>query len=161
MPEIKVGDKLPSIELYEKDPGTKVNIAELFASSKKGIIFAVPGAFTPGCSKTHLPGYVEKFDVIKSKGVDLVVCISVNDPFVMEAWGEAHKATGKIRMLADTCGTFTKAVGMELDLSAVLGTVRSKRYSLLVENGVVTKVNVEPDGKGLTCSLAPEILKSL
>jgi len=161
MPELKAGDKLPSVELFENTPANKVNIADLFASVKKGVIFAVPGAFTPNCTKSHLPGYVEKFDEIKSKGVDLVVCISVNDPFVMEAWGESQKATGKIRMLADTCGTFTKAVGMELDLSAVLGTVRSKRYSAVVENGVVTKINVEPDGRGLTCSLAPEILKNL
>jgi len=161
MSEIKVGDKLPSIDLYENTPANKVNIATLFANCKKGIIFAVPGAFTPGCSKTHLPGYVEKFDVMKQKGVELVVCVSVNDPFVMEAWGEAHKTTGKIRMLADTCADFTKAIGMELDLAAVLGSIRSKRYSLLVENGVVTGVFVEPDGKGLTCSLAPEILKQL
>jgi len=161
MPEIKAGDKLPSINLYEGNPGNKVNIAELFANVKKGIIFAVPGAFTPGCSKTHLPGFVEKFDAIKAKGVDVIACISVNDPFVMEAWGDAQKATGKIRMLADTNGEFTKAISMEIDLSAALGTVRSKRYSLLVENGVVKKVNVEPDGKGLTCSLAPEILKQI
>lgn len=161
MSEIKPGDKLPSVNLYEGNPGNKVNIAELFANVKKGIIFAVPGAFTPGCSKTHLPGYVEKFDAIKGKGVEVIACISINDPFVMEAWGDAHKATGKIRMLADTTGEFTKAINMELDLSAALGNIRSKRYSLLVENGVVTKVNVEPDGKGLTCSLAPEILKQI
>jgi len=161
MPVIKVGDKLPSVELYENNPGNKVNILELFSGAKKGIIFAVPGAFTPGCSKTHLPGYVDKFATIKEKGVDLVACVSVNDPFVMEAWGEAHHATGKIRMLADTNGEFTKAIDMELDLKAALGSVRSKRYSLLVENGVVTHVNVEPDGKGLSCSLAPEILKQL
>jgi len=161
MPELKVGDKLPSVDLFENSPAGKVNIAELFATCKRGVILAVPGAFTPGCSKTHLPGYVEKFDEIKSKGVDIMACISVNDPFVMAAWGEAHHATGKIRMLADTCGTFTKAIGMELDLSAVLGSVRSKRYSLLVENGVVTRLSVEPDGTGLTCSLAPDILKNL
>jgi len=161
MPEIKVGDKLPSVTLYEGNPGNKVNIAELFAGVKKGIIIAVPGAFTPTCSKTHLPGYVDKYEEMKGKGVELIVCISVNDPFVMEAWGEACKTTGKIRMLADTLGEFTKAVDLQLDLSAVLGTVRSKRYSLLVENGVVTRVNVEPDGKGATCSLAPEILKQI
>jgi len=161
MPELKVGDKLPSIDLFEGTPANKVNIAELFTGAKKGIIFGVPGAFTPGCSKTHLPGFVEKYDTIKSKGVDVVACISVNDPFVMEAWGGAHKAAGKVRMLADTSGAFTKAIGMDIDMTAALGTIRSKRYSLLVENGVVTKVNVEPDGTGLTCSLAPEILKQL
>jgi len=161
MSTIKVGDKLPTVILYEGNPQNKVNIAELFAGVKKGIIFAVPGAFTPGCSKTHLPGYVEMFDAIKAKGVDLIACISVNDPFVMEAWGDAHKATGKVRMLADTGCEFTKAVNMEFDLSSVLGNVRSKRYSLIVEHGVVTHVNVEPDGRGLTCSIAPEILKQL
>lgn len=161
MPALKIGDKLPSVNLYEGTPGNKVNIAELFAGVKKGVIFAVPGAYTPSCSKTHLPGYVEQFDLIKSKGVDLIVCISVNDPFVLSAWGDFHKATGKIRMLADTTGEFTKTIDMEIDLSAHLGNVRSKRYSLIVENGAVTKINVEPDGTGITCSLAPEILKQL
>lgn len=157
---IKPGDKLPSVPVFDGTPANKVNLAELFAN-KKGILFAVPGAFTPGCSKTHLPGYVEKFDEITKKGVQVIACVSVNDPFVMDAWGKAHNATGKIHMLADPAGTFTKAVDMEIDLSAALGNVRSKRYSLLVENGVVKAVNVEPDGKGLTCSLAPEILKQL
>jgi len=161
MPEIKVGDKLPSVVLYEGAPDHKVNIADLFSNVKKGVIFALPGAFTPGCSKSHLPGYVDNFDKIKEKGVDLVACIAVNDPFVMAAWGDANKATGKVRMLADTCAEFTKAVGMELDLTAALGSVRSKRYSMVVENGVVTKLNLEPDGRGLTCSLAPEVIKLL
>jgi len=161
MAPIKVNDKLPSIDLCEGNPGNKVNIAKLFEGVKKGVIFAVPGAFTPGCSKTHLPGYVENFDAIKAKGVEVIACVSVNDPFVMEAWGDAHKATGKVRMLADPAGEFTKAIDMTLDLSAALGNVRSKRYSLVVENGVVKKINVEPDNTGLTCSLAPEILKQL
>jgi len=161
MPEIKVGDKLPSVVLYEGTPDAKVNIADLFSNVKKGVIFGLPGAFTPGCSKSHLPGYVENFDKIKGKGVDLVVCISVNDPFVMAAWGEANKTTGKIRMLADTCAEFTKAIGLEFDATPILGNVRSKRYSMVVENGVITKLNVEPDGRGLTCSLAPEILKMI
>jgi len=161
MSQIKVGDKLPSVVLYEGAPDKKVNIAELFAHVKKGVVFGVPGAFTPGCSKSHLPGFVENFDKLKAKGVDVVACVSVNDPFVMGAWGEAHHATGKVRMLADTCAEFTKAIGMDLDLSAVLGTIRSKRFSMVVENGVITKLNVEPDGKGLTCSLAPEVLKQL
>ncbi|XP_064601541.1 peroxiredoxin-5, mitochondrial-like [Liolophura sinensis] len=157
---IKVGDKLPSVTLFEGSPNDKVNIAELFASGK-GVIFAVPGAFTPGCSKTHLPGYVQDYSKLKEKGVKTVACVSVNDPFVMAAWGEAQGAAGKIRMLADTQGEFTKAVDMELDLSAVLGTKRSQRYSLVVNDGVVTAVNQEPDGKGLTCSLSSELLKNL
>lgn len=157
---VKVGDKLPSIELTEETPANKVNLQEALAN-KKAVIFAVPGAFTPGCSMTHLPGYVEKIDSIKGKGVDEVICISVNDAFVMDAWGKAHGAGGKIRMLADAGGAFTKALDMEKDLSGPLGNIRSKRYSMLVENGVVKVVNEEPDGTGLTCSLAPEILKSL
>jgi len=161
MPEIKVGDKLPSVVLYDGTPDAKVNISDLFSNVKKGVIFGLPGAFTPGCSKSHLPGYVENFDKIKGKGVDLVVCISVNDPFVMAAWGEANKTTGKIRMLSDTCAEFTKAIGLEFDATPILGNVRSKRYSMVVENGVITKLNVEPDGRGLTCSLAPEILKMI
>jgi len=147
--------------VFENTPANQVNLAELFGGVKKGIIFAVPGAFTPGCSKTHLPGYVENAAALKAKGIDLIACIAVNDPFVMDAWGQAHKATGKIRMFADPAGAFTKALDMELDLSKALGNVRSKRYSLIVEKGVIKKVNVEPDGAGLTCSLAPEILKQV
>jgi len=158
---IKPGDKLPSVPVFENSPANKVNLAELFGGVKKGIIFAVPGAFTPGCSKTHLPGFVDNAAALKSKGVELIACVSVNDPFVMEAWGQVQKATGKIRMFADPSGAFTKAMDMELDLSGALGNKRSKRYSVLVEKGIVKKVNVEPDGSGLTCSLAPEILKQV
>merc|ERR1712137_231793 len=154
---IKVGDQLPSVELFEDSPGNKVNIAEL-AAGKKVVVFGVPGAFTPGCSKTHLPGYVAKAEEIKAKGVEEIVCVSVNDPFVMEAWGKDQGAAGKVRMLADTCGDLTKALELELDLSAVLGSVRCKRFAMLVEDGTVTKVNVEPDGTGLTCSLAENIV---
>jgi 2-Cys peroxiredoxin 5 len=158
---IKPGDKLPSVAVFEGTPANKVNLSELFGTVKKGVIFAVPGAFTPGCSKTHLPGYVDKIDALKAKGVDLVACISVNDPFVMDAWGKAHNASGKIRMFADPSGSFTKAVDMELDLSAALGNVRSKRYSLVIEKGIVKKVNLEPDGSGLSCSLATEVLQQV
>lgn len=157
---IKVGDKLPSVELAEGTPNGKVNIADLF-KGKKGVIFAVPGAFTPGCSKTHLPGFVNDVDALKSKGVEVVACVSVNDPFVMAAWGENMKAEGKIRMLADTGCEFTKAIDLELDATPFLGNVRSKRYSMIVDDGVVTKLNVEPDGTGLTCSLSTELLKQL
>lgn len=153
---IKAGDKVPAVDLFEKDPGGKVNSGDLFGKGKH-IIFAVPGAFTPGCSKTHLPGYVQQCDALKSKGVSSIACISVNDPFVMDAWGENQGANGKIRMLADTCGDFTKAVDMELDATAILGNKRSKRYSMVVQDGVVESVNVEPDGTGLTCSLAEKI----
>merc|ERR1712156_549264 len=148
----KEGDEIPSVDLFEGNPDTKVNLAEVCKEGKY-VIFGVPGAFTPGCSKTHLPGYVEQADELKAKGVKEIFCISVNDPFVMAAWGENQKADGKVRMLADTCGEFVKATDLTTDLSAVLGSVRSKRFSMLVEDGKAAKVNIEPDGTGLTCSL--------
>ncbi|XP_065052192.1 peroxiredoxin-5, mitochondrial-like [Rhopilema esculentum] len=157
---IKEGDSLPSVSLWENSPGETVNIADLF-KDKKGIIFGVPGAFTPGCSKTHLPGYVDDFDKLKAKGVAVVACVSVNDPFVMAAWGDHHKATGKIRMLADMKGEFAKAIDLELDATPLLGNVRCKRFAMIVENGVVKNVQVEPDGTGLTCSLSNSLLANL
>ena len=157
---IKEGEKLPSVDLCEGSPGDKVNVAELFAG-KKGILFAVPGAFTPGCSKTHLPGYVQDVEKYQAKGVEVIACVSVNDPFVMGAWGEAHSAGGKVRMLADPRAEFTKAIDMELDATGILGNIRSKRYSLIIEDGVVKSVNVEPSGTGLTCSLSNVLLSQL
>ena len=147
---IAVGDSLPAGSLHENTPGTKHNPAELFASGKH-VIFAVPGAFTPGCSKTHLPGYVADHAAIAAKGIDSVNCVAVNDAFVMAAWGAAHNADGKIRMLADPAGEWTTALGLDVN-AAVLGGLRSKRYSMVVENGTVTQLNVEPDGFGLSCS---------
>ena len=145
MAPVAVGDTIPSVDLFKNNPGTKVNIAELYAG-KKVVIFGVPGAFTPGCSKTHLPGYVAKAEETKWKGVDEIVCVSVNDLFVMEAWGENQKAGGMVQMLADTTAALTKALEPDLDLAAVLGSVWSKRFSLLVENRKVSKLNIEPDG---------------
>ena len=106
-----------------------------------------------------MPGYVAAAGDLKAGGVDEIVCVSVNDPFVMEAWGKDQGAEGKVRMLADTCGDLTKALELDLDLAAVLGSVRCKRFSMLVEDGTVTKLNVEPDGTGLTCSLADKIIQ--
>merc|ERR1711935_650988 len=157
---IKAGDAIPSVELAENNPGNKHNLAELFAD-KKGIIFGVPGAFTPGCSKTHLPGYIADFDKMKAKGVELIACVAVNDPFVMEAWGKEHGADGKVLMLADTCGDLTRAMDIELDATPILGNVRCQRFSMVVEGGKVTAFNVEPDKTGLTCSLSNEILKQI
>ena len=145
MAPVAVGDTIPSVDLFKNNPGTKVNIAELYAGMKV-VMFGVPGAFTPGCSKTHLPGYVAKAEETKWKGVDEIVCVSVNDLFVMEAWGENQKAGGMVQMLADTTAALTKALEPDLDLAAVLGSVRSKRFSLLVENRKVSKLNIEPDG---------------
>ncbi|XP_060614387.2 peroxiredoxin-5, mitochondrial [Anolis sagrei] len=163
MAALKVGDKLPSVEVYEGDPGAKVNIASLF-KGKKGILFGVPGAFTPGCSKTHLPGYVEKAGQLKGKGVEIIACLSVNDVFVMKEWGNAHQAEGKVRMLADPTGAFGKATNLLLDkepLRELFGTNRSKRFSMVVDDGVVKSLNVEEDGTGLTCSLATNIVSQL
>jgi 2-Cys peroxiredoxin 5 len=157
---IQVGDKLPSIELQEGSPGNKINLAELFAG-KRGILFAVPGAFTPGCSKTHLPGYVADAEAFAAKGIEVMACVSVNDAFVMGAWGEALGATGKIRMLADPAAVYSKAVGLEVDASGALGNIRSKRYSMIIDDGVVTALNVEPDGFGLTCSLSKPLLEQI
>jgi 2-Cys peroxiredoxin 5 len=157
---IKVGDTLPSLEVQEGTPATTVNVKELFAS-KKGILFAVPGAFTPGCTKTHLPGYVQDWEKLKAKGVEVVACVSVNDVYVMAAWGEAHGADGKVRMLADHNGVYTKALDLELDAVGALGSVRCKRFSAVVEDSVVKVINVEPDGAGLTCSLSNTLLDQL
>ncbi|KAM9450425.1 peroxiredoxin-5, mitochondrial [Clarias gariepinus] len=160
---IKVGDSLPAVEVQEGEPGNKISISQLF-KGKKGVLFAVPGAFTPGCSKTHLPSFVAGVEKLRSKGVQEVACVSVNDVFVMAAWGKAHGADGKVRMLADPTGAFTAAVDLFLDsdeLLKVLGNKRSKRYVMIVEDGVVKKLSVEPDGTGLTCSLASNVLSAL
>ncbi|XP_057656068.1 peroxiredoxin-5, mitochondrial [Diorhabda carinulata] len=152
---VKIGDSIPNIDLFEDSPTNKVNIAQL-SSGKKVIIFAVPGAFTPGCSKTHLPGYINKSEELKSQGVDEIICVSVNDPFVMSAWGKEHKTSGKIRMLADPSAALAKALDLSVDI-APLGGVRSKRYSMVIEDGKITSLQVEPDGTGLSCSLAEAI----
>ena len=126
---IAVGDSLPAGSLHENTPGTKHNPAELFASGKH-VIFAVPGAFTPGCSKTHLPGYVVNADKIKAAGVDTIACMAVNDAFVMGAWGKSQNAE-ELLMLADGMGEFTAALGLEMDASSFgLGT-RSQRFALI------------------------------
>lgn len=156
---IQVGDAIPAGEVQENTPGTRHNPAELFASGKH-ILFGVPGAFTPGCSKTHLPGYVNDYDAITAKGVDSISCIAVNDAFVMGAWGEAHDAADKVRMLADPAGDYVKSLGLDVD-AAVLGGTRSKRFSMLIEDGKVSAINVEPDGFGLSCSLSNVIVDQL
>ncbi|HJU20585.1 MAG TPA: peroxiredoxin [Stellaceae bacterium] len=159
---IKVGDRIPSVTLKEASPeGPKeITTDELFRGKKVALI-AVPGAFTPACSQRHLPGFVERADEIKAKGVDLVACVAVNDPFVMNAWGQEQKCAGKVTMLADGSGDFARAVGLELDLSkAGLGR-RSQRYSMLVEDGVVKALNVEPQPGQVTVSGAEAMVKGL
>ena len=157
---IKAGDKIPNSTLKtmgEKGP-TDISTDEIFAG-KKVLLFAVPGAFTPGCSVTHLPGYVVNADKIKAKGVDTIACMSVNDAFVMGAWGQAQNAE-ELLMLADGNGDFTAALGLELDGRGFgLGT-RSQRFAMIVEDGTVTHLNVEP-GAGVDVSSAETMMALL
>ncbi|MBK9585904.1 MAG: peroxiredoxin [Alphaproteobacteria bacterium] len=141
---IKIGDKIPSINLKRLGEGgmEDFNIADYIAK-KKVVIFAVPGAFTPACSQKHLPGYIESAKDIKAKGVDEIICIAVNDPFVMKHWGETAGAKDKVTMIPDGNGEFTKAIGLDFDGSGYGLATRSKRYSMIVENGKITKLNVE------------------
>ena len=158
---IKVGDKLPEAKLKHKtaDGIKDLSTADLFGG-KKVLVFALPGAFTPTCSAKHLPGYVEKAADIAAKGVDKIVCLSVNDAFVMDAWGKDQKVGDKVMMIADGNGDFTKAVGLELDLVANGMGSRSKRYAMLVDNGVVKKLEVEKPG-AFEVSSAEYMLKQI
>lgn len=145
---IAVGDKTPNVTVYrmgEKGP-EKILSGDLF-SGKKTILFAVPGAFTPTCSQAHLPGYVVKADELLAKGVNQIVCLSVNDAFVMDAWGRQQNALDNILMIADGSGEFTRAVGLQADFSARGLGERSQRYAMIIEDGVVTLLNVEEPGK--------------
>lgn len=144
---IKAGDKVPSITLtHMTAEGPKpITTDELF-EGKKIVLFALPGAFTPTCSASHLPGFVVNADKIKAKGVDEVVCLSVNDAFVMDAWGKTQNAE-EIHMVGDGNADFAKAVGLELDLTARGMGVRLQRFAMIVENGVVKHINVEAPGK--------------
>ena len=144
---IKVGDKIPSATLVQMKGGAPqpVKTDDLF-SGKKVALFALPGAFTPTCSAKHLPGFVQHAGDIKAKGVDTIACLSVNDAFVMGAWGENQKVGDKVLMLADGNGDFTRALGLEMDASKFGMGQRSQRYSMLVDNGVVKKLNIEEPG---------------
>lgn len=144
---IQVGDKIPASTLttMTADGPGPVSTDEYFAG-RKVVVFSVPGAFTPTCSAKHLPGFVEKADDIKAKGVDEIACFSVNDVFVMHAWGESGGVSGKVTMLADGNGAFAQALGLEMDASGFGMGLRSKRFSMIVEDGTVTELNVEEPG---------------
>jgi len=144
---IQVGDKIPSATLREMTPdGPKpVSTDDLFAG-KKVALFALPGAFTPTCSAKHVPGFVQNADALKAKGIDTIACVSVNDAFVMGAWGKDQGAGDKVRMLADGNGDFTRAVGLVMDGSKFGMGQRSQRYSMIVDDGVVKSLNVEQPG---------------
>jgi peroxiredoxin len=152
---ITVGDRLPEGTLTEmidtERPGCSVgpnafSVSDL-AKGKRIVILGLPGAFTPTCSAKHLPGYVSQHDQLRARGIDEIWCISVNDAFVMGAWGRDQKAEGRVRMMADGSAEYTKKLGLELDLMARGMGVRSQRYSMLVEDGVVKHVNIEAPGK--------------
>jgi len=141
---IQPGTRFPALTIKEAtaEGAKEVDLAALLAG-KKAVIFSVPGAFTPTCSKQHLPGFVARREELAAKGVEVVACLSVNDPHVMRAWGEAHDALGKIVMLADGNATVTKALGIDQDFSAGLMGIRGKRAAITIEDGVVTHVDIE------------------
>jgi glutaredoxin/glutathione-dependent peroxiredoxin len=159
---IKVGDTLPlDVKLKEmREGGPKdVSLGEL-VKGRRVVLFAVPGAFTPTCSMKHLPGFVADAEKIRAKGVDEIVCVAVNDAFVMGAWGKSAGADGKVRMLADGNGEFTHAVGLELDASGFGMGKRSQRYGMVVKDGKVEQLHVEP-GPGLNVCSAESMLAKL
>jgi peroxiredoxin len=152
---IKVGDKLPAgtlMEFFEVEKdgcsiGPNAVKVEDLTKGKKVVIFGLPGAFTPTCSAKHVPSYLANYDQMKAKGVDTIACLSVNDAFVMGAWGRDQKTGDKVRMLADGSAAYTKELGLELDLTARGMGVRCQRFSMLVDDGVVKTLNIEAPGK--------------
>jgi glutaredoxin/glutathione-dependent peroxiredoxin len=165
---IKVGDRLPSgslneyIEVATDQCAIGPNEFKIddLTRGKKVVLFGLPGAFTPTCSAKHVPGYVANYDRLKAKGVDDIICMSVNDAFVMGAWARDQKAAGKVRMMGDGSAAYTKALGLELDLMARGMGVRCQRFSALIENGAVKTLNIEAPGK-FEVSDADTMLKQL
>lgn len=157
---IQEGDKLPAATMFMMQDGKPgpVTTSELF-DGKKTVVFALPGAYTPTCSQAHLPGYVVNADAIKAKGVDSIVCISVNDAFVMDSWG-ADKNAEEILMVGDGNGEFTAAIGLEMDGSGFGMGTRSQRYAMIVDDGTVTKLAVEDPGQ-FEVSKAESMLEAL
>ena len=158
---IQVGDKIPSLTLQHKtgDSVSDISTDEIFAG-KKVVLFALPGAFTPTCSAAHLPGYVDRAAELKDKGIDRIVCLSVNDAHVMNAWGEDQNVEDRVMMIADGSGLFTQAVGLEVDLGAHGMGIRSQRYAMVVNDCVVELLNLEAPAK-FEVSDAETILSSL
>ena len=145
---IQIGDRIPAVDVqYMGTDGVEtVNTSELCAG-KKVALFALPGAFTPTCSASHLPGFVVNADALKARGIDLIVCLSVNDAFVMDAWGRQNNAEDQVMMIADGSARFSKAVGLEVDLDARGMGMRSQRYSMLINDGVVEQIHLEAPGE--------------
>ena len=142
---IKVGDKIANEPLMipskEKGVGS-LNLQE-FSKGKKIIVFAVPAAFSPTCSRTHLPGYLENYDKLMEKGIDAIICVSVNDIFVMKAWAKDQNSGDKVILAADGSAKFTKAIGMDVDLDTFGQGIRSKRYSMLIDDSIIKSINIE------------------
>jgi glutaredoxin/glutathione-dependent peroxiredoxin len=157
---ISAGDRLPDAELRTMTPDgpTVVKSADVLGAGKV-VLFAVPGAFTPGCSNVHLPGFVERAGELKAKGVTTIACVAVNDPFVMDAWGKAYGVGDDILLLSDGNGEFTAAMGLELDGSGFGLGKRSKRYAAIIEDGVLTSLDV--DEKGIDLSTCSNVLLKL
>lgn len=142
---IKVGDKIISEPLMipSKEKGVDSLNLEEFSKGKKIVVFAVPAAFSPTCSKSHLPGYIKSYELLREKGIDAIICISVNDIFVMKAWARDQNSNEKVILAADGSAKFTKGVGMDIDLDTFGQGIRSKRYSMLIEDSIVKSINIE------------------
>ncbi len=141
---IQAGERVPSATFKRLGTDGIINVdTATLLKGKRVVLFGLPGAYTPVCSASHLPGFVAKAADLKAKGIDEIACVSVNDPFVMQAWGREHGAEGKVTMLADADGAFTRAIGLSLDLPDFGLSGRSQRYSMVVDNGVVKSINVE------------------
>ena len=161
--KIKEGERLPASEFFYLNDNNVVQTIDTSTLLKghKAIIFAVPGAFTKVCSAKHLPGYVKNFEEAKKKGITKIICLSVNDPNVMQAWGEAHDVKDKILMLGDPYCIFTKSIGAEIDRTERGLGMRSSRYTMLIENGVATKIKAESDAGTCEISAAENFLKEI
>jgi peroxiredoxin len=161
--KIKKGEKLPAADFFYLDDNNALQKIDTNSLLKghKAIIFGVPGAFTKVCSGIHLPGYVKNFEVAKKKGITKIICLSVNDPNVMQAWGEAHGAGGKILMLGDPFCKFTKSIGAEIDRNEKGLGMRSTRYTMLVEEGIATRIKEESNAGVCEISAAENFLKEI
>lgn len=158
---IQVGDPLPTIPLRRLKGSVieKIDLNDRI-KGKKVILFAVPGAFTPTCSEIHLPSFIKEADALKAKGIDEIFCIAVNDPYVLDVWEKASYAVGKVTLLSDSIGEFTKAIGLMLEENSVLG-LRSKRYVAVLEDGIVKALLVEPNASNCTITCAENIVDML
>ena len=159
---VSVGDKVPDVGVHVMSPEgapQPVRATEVLGSGRV-VLFAVPGAFTPGCSKIHLPGFIENAAQLRSKGVDTIACVSINDAWVMDAWAKAQGAGDDIVMLADGSGEFTRAMGLEFDGSKFGLGLRSQRYAAVIEDGTITQLDVEPKG-GVDVSSCKSVMSRL